>query len=369
MTGKNNEDRFAVSAYRLNQRSRTPILLAVLCDGIGGHKAGEIAAELAVNHISQVVADSNGSNPQQIIQEGIEKANQAIYLESVQDNGKQGMGSTVACVWLFGKRLFTATVGDSRIYLIRGDRIRQLSTDHTWIQEALDNGLLTADQVEGHPNRHVIRRYLGGVQPPEVDFRIRMINGENDHQALQNQGVILKPGDRLLLCSDGLTDLVSDGEIQSAFDEQTSEAAVEGLIDLANQRGGHDNITIVTIKIPQDVKSQPKKRSVIPLGCAIGAILLGLIVIATSAYFLSKGSLPWLAEKQTTTLPAVITLNPMITSAPQASSTPAPATVTATTAPAFTATTISLATAFPENNGYPAPTLASLSNSSATSYP
>ena len=369
MTGKNNEDRFAVSAYRLNQRSRTPILLAVLCDGIGGHKAGEIAAELAVNHISQVVADSNGSDPLATLQLGIEKANQAIYLESVQDNGKQGMGSTVAIAWLFGNRLYTATVGDSRIYLIRGDRIRQLSTDHTWIQEALDNGLLTIDQVDGHPNRHVIRRYLGGVQPPEVDFRIRMINGENDHQALQNQGVTLKPGDRLLLCSDGLTDLVSDVEIQNAFDSQTSEAAVESLIDLANQRGGHDNITIVTTEIPQEVKKTAKKRSVIPFGCAITAIILGLIVIAFSAYFLLKGPLPWLAEKQTATPPMVITLNPMITSAPQASSTLGPVTPTATAEPILTATPITLTTAFPDNSGYPAPTLALSSNTSATSYP
>lgn len=370
MSGKNNEDRFAVSAYRLNQRSRTPILLAVLCDGIGGHKAGEIAAELAVNHISQVVADSNGNDPLETLQKGIEKANQAVYLESVQDNGKQGMGSTVACVWLIGKSLYTATVGDSRIYLIRGDRIRQLSTDHTWIQEALDSGLLTIDQVDGHPNRHVIRRYLGGVHPPEVDFRIRLNNEESDQQALQNQGVNLKPGDRLLLCSDGLTDLVSDEEIQSAFDDQTGKEAVDSLVALANERGGHDNITIVTTEIPHDDRTKPKKRSVIPIGCAIGAIVLGLIVVAVFAYFIWQDSFPWLAEKSTATPPVVLTLNPMITSAPQASSTPAPTTESPTSTPVFTATPITLTTVFPENDGYPAPTLAlSSSDSSSSVYP
>lgn len=368
MSGKNNEDRFAVSAFRLNQRNRTPMLLAVLCDGIGGHKAGEIAAELAVNHISQVVSESNGGAPLEILQKGIEKGSQAIYLESVQDEGKQGMGSTVACVWLIGKRLYTATVGDSRIYLMRGDRIRQLSTDHTWIQEALDNGLLTVDQIDGHPNRHVIRRYLGAPQPPVVDFRLRLTNGESDQLALQNQGTVLKPADRLLLCSDGLTDLVSDAEILEAFDQQSSETAVENLVDLANQRGGHDNITIVSVEIPVDIPAMTKKRSPLPISCAIVAIVLGLIVITTSAYFMING-FPWLAEQSTPTPPMVSTINPLITSAPQSSSTAATFTATSTFTPEATMTPLTLATAFPSNEVYPAPSQPVISNSAATSYP
>ena len=368
MSGKNNEDRFAVSAFRLNERNRTPMLLAVLCDGIGGHKAGEIAAELAVNHISQVVSESNGGAPLEILQKGIEQGSQAIYLESVQDDGKQGMGSTVACVWLIGKRLYTATVGDSRIYLMRGDRIRQLSIDHTWIQEALDSGLLTPDQVEGHPNRHVIRRYLGAPQPPNIDFRLCLTNGESDQHALQNQGMILKPADRLLLCSDGLTDLVSDAEILEAFDNKAAEDAVESLIDLANQRGGHDNITVVSVEIPVDIPAKKKKRSPLPIGCAVVAILLGLLVIAASAYFMING-FPWQVAQSTPTPPIQSTINPMITSAPQSSSTAATFTATSTTAPEATVTPITLATAFPGSEGYPAPSQVLPTNSAATGYP
>ena len=188
MTGKNNEDRFAVSAFHLSRRNRTPVLLAVLCDGIGGHKAGEIAADLAVNHISQIVAESDGKYPIEVLEKGIQRANQAIFQESSHEVGKQGMGSTTACVWMIGNKMFTATVGDSRIYLMRKGTIQQISIDHTWIQDALDNGLLTPEQVEGHPNRHVIRRYLGAPQPPEIDFRIHLAQGETNRQMTENQG-------------------------------------------------------------------------------------------------------------------------------------------------------------------------------------
>lgn len=321
MSGKNNEDRFAVSAFQLSRRNHTPVLLAILCDGIGGHKAGEFAAELAVNHISQSVAESDGKYPLEALEKGIQNANLAIYNESTQDSSKSGMGSTVACAWVIGNRLFTATVGDSRIYLLRGNRIRQLSIDHTWIQDALDSGLLKPEQVEGHPNRHVIRRYLGAPTPPEVDYRLRLANNESDQKSIENQGTQLTIGDRILLCSDGLTDLVKDTEILAAFDGEDENAAVQSLIDLANARGGHDNITIVTFTLPNGIKPAPKKRALLPYGCAVAAILLGILVIAASAYYLLNG-LPWKTYNPPSTPPIQATLNPLITSAPQASATP-----------------------------------------------
>ena len=320
MTGKNNEDRFAVSAFQLSQRNRTPVLLAVLCDGIGGHKAGEIAAELAVNNISQVAAESDGKYPLEALEKGIQQANQAIFKAANHDQSKTGMGSTTAIAWVIGNRLFTATVGDSRIYLMRDGHIRQLSIDHTWIQDALDSGLLAPDQVEGHPNRHVIRRYLGGPTPPEVDYRLRMADGESDQQSIDNQGKPLNPGDRLLLCSDGLTDLVRDHEILAAFGEVSDEQATQNLVDLANTRGGHDNITIVTFTLPNGIKPASKKRSPLPFGCAIAAIILGLMVLTASAYYLLNG-LPWLDDNLRATPPIMATINPLITSAPKSSAT------------------------------------------------
>jgi protein phosphatase len=229
MKGKNNEDRFGVSAFRTQAQPPVPVLLAVLSDGIGGNRAGEVASELAVNLIIHHAAESDGKNPPQIMEEAIHTASEQIRMQAQERPEQHGMGATCACVWIAGDRLYTATVGDSRIYLMRGEAIYQLSVDHTWIQEALERGLIQSDQINGHPNAHVIRRYLGSPVLPEVDFRLRMLeNGgptsdETPAQASQNQGMRLQTNDRLLLCSDGLTDLVSGDEIRDAFRQMSLE--------------------------------------------------------------------------------------------------------------------------------------------------
>ena len=251
MTGKNNEDRYAVSAYRLSRRSRKPVLLAVLTDGIGGHRAGEVASELAVERISQAVAASDGSQPVDTLRLAITEASQEIYTLSNSDAQHQGMGTTCVCAWIIDKHLYTAAIGDSRLYLLRRGAIYQLSTDHTWVQEAIEQGILKPEQVKGHPNQHVIRRYIGSPNSPEVDFRLRTVGGGKDEFSEDNQGMELKDGDRLLLCSDGLTDLVEDKEILAAYQQHPLEQACQTLVELANSRGGHDNITMVAIHIPR----------------------------------------------------------------------------------------------------------------------
>ena len=281
MSGKNNEDRFAVTAFQVSESDPTPVLLAVLCDGIGGHRAGEIAAEIAVNVITQRVADSDGSSPVDILFNAIQEASEVIYKSAQVDE----MGATVACAWVHGNQLYTATVGDSRIYLVRGGSIRQLSVDHTWVQEALEMGVLHPNQVNGHPNAHVIRRYLGSPEPPEVDLRMRLARNEADSQAVANQGVQLRPGDRLLLCSDGLTDLVSDSEILAILQRTPLSHAPEALTALANQRGGHDNITIITVQVKGEKESRHHFHFLrqIPL-----LIVLGLLVAVLLTYYVMR---------------------------------------------------------------------------------
>lgn len=262
MTGKNNEDRYAVSSFTVSKDDARPVVFAVVADGIGGHRAGEVAAELAVNYISQGVAESNARKPLKILQESIENASQAIAAHSAQKDEQHGMGSTCACAWVIGNQLYTAHVGDSRIYLMRGKHLRRITKDHTWVQEAIDKGIITLEQAHDHPNVHVIRRYLGSVELPEVDFCMWLDEDETEADARSNQGLRLDPGDTLLLCSDGLTDLVWDDEIlkivRSARDLKT---AAENLVDLANQRGGHDNITVVLMAMPrlEEVRKSKKK--------------------------------------------------------------------------------------------------------------
>jgi len=260
MSGKNNEDRFAVSSFTISADDPRPVLFAVVADGIGGHRAGEVAAELAVNYISQGVGESNGKKPLKILETAIHDASQAIASHSASKTEQEGMGATCACAWIVDQSLYISHVGDSRIYLVRGMQIRRLTVDHTWVQEAIEKGIISPEQAREHPNVHVIRRYLGSVHLPEVDFRMYLEDGEDEEEALGNQGYEMEPGDVLLLCSDGLTDLVWDDEILQIMRSKSSvRAAAEALVDTANQRGGHDNITVVLIAVPRSSKPNKKK--------------------------------------------------------------------------------------------------------------
>lgn len=257
LSGKNNEDNFAVSAYRVSKSDPTPSVFAIVADGIGGHRSGEVASEMTVNMISELVSQSDAEHPLEVFQKGFYIVSEEIVKEADLDPARKGMGTTAACVWVIGHRLYIAYVGDSRIYMMRGKQIQQLSRDHTWVQEALDKGILSKSAIKSHPNMHVIRRYLGSAEPAEPDLRLYLQPGENDAHARANQGTSLKPGDVLMLCSDGLTDLVNETEMLAALQGNTLKQAAKNLIDLANERGGHDNITVVMLGVPGWDASQP----------------------------------------------------------------------------------------------------------------
>jgi serine/threonine protein phosphatase PrpC len=282
MVGKNNEDNFAVSAYQISDSDPTNSIVAIIADGVGGHQAGEVASSLAVELISHTIAKSDASQPLITMEDAFFQANQAIYSQATINPSNAGMSTTAACAWVIGDRLYIASVGDSRIYLRRDDRLIRLTTDHTWVQEAMESGILTPEQAQSHPNAHLIRRYLGSKQPTISDFRLRMKPGESDKQAVANQGMKLEPGDFLLLCSDGLTDLVSNEEINAALGQKKPLPEVlDGLIEDANAKGGHDNITVIGIQFPDEelFASAPRSRSriwlILILVAFLAAVLLG----------------------------------------------------------------------------------------------
>lgn len=289
--GKKNEDRYGVFSYLGRPDGSTPVLLAVLADGIGGHRAGEVAAEMAVEHIGRYAEESDGIVPERVLEEAIEAASNAIYERAQSHPAEQGMGSTCACAWIAGSRLYTATVGDSRIYLLRGSYVQQISIDHTWVQEALEQDLIKPEQVAGHPNLHAIRRYLGSPTPPQVDFRLRLTDQQGAIQAVQNQGLALQADDVVLLCSDGLSDLVKAEEMLAAFRRNRRvEGAARELIDLANERGGHDNITLIAISVPAEAVAEagvttpvPARRGGTARSLAAGCLGAALLLIALAA--------------------------------------------------------------------------------------
>ena len=283
-TGKNNEDRYSVTSYRLGSR-RTPAVLAVVADGIGGHLAGEVASQLAVESIIRQLGRANGRAPLRELRSAVIEAARAVSRASQEAEERRGMGSTVAVAWVVGDRLFTAFVGDSRIYVMRGGVIQQTSVDHTWIQEALDHRVISPEEAQDHPNAHVLRRHLGGAQVPEPDLRLRLSSAEGDARARANQGLRLRSGDQILLCSDGLTDLVSQSEIRDSLAGLAPDQAADRLVELARARGGHDNITVVILTVPPPGPAQARRRIArFVVASAIGTLaLLALLSIALAA--------------------------------------------------------------------------------------
>jgi serine/threonine protein phosphatase PrpC len=384
MKGKQNEDRYGVSAHVYNPQNPIPSTLAIISDGIGGHRAGEVAAEMAVEIISRKIAESSPFRPQASLKAAIIAASQAVREQAQKDPSKRGMGATCACAWIIGNRLYTASVGDSRVYLIRKERIRQLTVDHTWIQEAVDKGLLTFAEAAGHPNQHVIRRFLGSESPPLPDMRLFLEPDDSDEEAKSNQGMRLDSGDCLLLCSDGLTDLVADWEILARVKQLHIEEALSGLVDLANGRGGHDNITILALQVPEHFPPQaemfyeaatvpvavvgPKRQTISNtkkaiLSCLGLSILLVIgLLVATSFGWLALGgppaSTPTLTEAPTLTQ-TVVTIEiiaPIATLALPPTQTPT--TVPVQVQPTYTAWPTSTSSTSPvlQNTAIPTPT-------------
>jgi serine/threonine protein phosphatase PrpC len=388
MSGKNNEDRYAVSAFRLEGDQATPVVFAIISDGIGGHRAGEVAAEMVVETVSQAVSSSNAQFPIQTLRESIMRSSQLISVESESDPEKKGMGATCACALVVGEHLYTANVGDSRIYLLRSGSIQQISTDHTWVQEAIDAGVIAPEESKGHPNAHVIRRYLGSKQPVEPDTRLRLSPTESTAESEANQGLVLQPNDQVVLSSDGLTDLVSDGEILTALQSNEQQPALQVLVDLANQRGGHDNITAIVLRlpglvptaqpdtlvlthkpiievppaaqatVPTKIQPRPRKKSIWLLS-VIGLLVLVLIALVIGGiYWLYNRSISTpeantaipLAS-QPVTLPAQATTTPGTTSlAPAQATSISPS--ASTVAPVITTPVITL-TPWPTNTQSP----------------
>jgi len=291
-TGKNNEDALSVTSYRLEDDG-TPALLAIVADGVGGHRAGEIASRMAVEIVTKRVGESSGHEPVPALRAAIVEAGQAVSTAAEAFPERQGMASTIAVAWIIGRKLYTAYTGDSRIYLRRRGKLQQTTIDHSWVQEAIEHHIITPEEAHTHPHAHILRKYLGGSLEPQPDFRLRLSPGESDQRSLDNQGVVLEPGDQVLLCSDGLTDLVSDQEIDEALLRGTLEETAASLVVLARARGGHDNITTILVGVPAEVAgARPRRASRnAVVGCAIaGLMLIVLSAVAALAWF---GLWPW----------------------------------------------------------------------------
>jgi serine/threonine protein phosphatase PrpC len=204
-----------------------------VADGLGGHRAGEVASDLALASV-RALDEADARSAAKGIADAVRKGNRAVHDRSEKDESLQGMGTTMTAVVISGDTAFIAHVGDSRCYLIRGGTISQLSRDHTLVARMVSEGRLTPEQAEAHPQRSVLTRALGADRDVDVD----------------ESRITVMDGDRLLLCSDGLTGMLSNDEIRDYVSGGADlDEICRRLVDAANERGGLDNITVVLIDI------------------------------------------------------------------------------------------------------------------------
>lgn len=243
-----NEDRFVYAFYRDGNEDATPIILALVVDGVGGQNAGEKAASITVDLIPDYFEKIEGSDFLKGLENAMLAANQEVMRQAELDPAFAGMACTCAAVALVGRRLFIANLGDSRIYLQRDGKLIQISRDHTWESETRQLGFgQQLGEKQGNQRSHIITRYLGNPIPPKVDVGLYLREDESTHTAVSNQGLKLGKDDRVLICSDGLTDMVTDEEINNIMAIHPTNQLVERLTTAALNQGGQDNITMVIV--------------------------------------------------------------------------------------------------------------------------
>ena len=228
---KSNQDYTATFTNQKNQ------LLALLADGLGGHQAGDIASRQAVEEIGIAWEATTIDDSEKAVQwflQHIQQANQRIFEKGQTQPTLSGMGTTLEVVTLLDNHLALAHVGDSRIYLFREQRLIALTEDHSLVNALLKSGEITQEMAENHPRKNIITRSLGMPGSLEVDVAIHKIEDQ----------------DQLLLCSDGLTNMVSEPKIAQILLEAASlQDASQRLIEEANAKGGLDNITVLLIDV------------------------------------------------------------------------------------------------------------------------
>ena len=207
--------------------------LFVVADGMGGHNAGDYASSHAVTSMVEEIRQDADFNPVKVIRHAIECVNTEILTQAQQDEKLRGMGTTIVAATIVGHYAYVANVGDSRLYVI-GEKIQQITRDHSLVQEMVRMGELDPEQARKHPKKNIITRALGAEKTVDIDFF----------------DLKLEPGDVVLMCSDGLSNMVEDSQLREIISDTSTDLDEKGriLIREANRNGGKDNIAIVLVE-------------------------------------------------------------------------------------------------------------------------
>jgi len=262
-----NQDRFGSASSEWGD-------LLIVADGMGGHLGGETAAQMTVDSLTDAFQASPVDDPAEFLDLTIKKADNEVSKKGADDPELTGMGTTVVAAIIRDGRAYLAHVGDSRIYLFRNNKWKQITNDHSVVQKMVDEGLLTEAEAKSHPEKNRILQAigLGGVEPEHNSF-------------------LLYKNDILLLCSDGLSGLVDGRGMISVVSKESPMSAAKQLTSLANDRGGHDNITVIIAKVdkgpkvPKEPKAKPQEKSLQKKGVIknaiylIAGVILGILVL------------------------------------------------------------------------------------------
>ena len=244
-----NEDSFLIQAP-----------LFAVCDGMGGHAAGEVASAIAVRTIAE---KAPAGADDVLLGAAVEAANTAVIQGAEDGVGKPGMGCTASCCLLEEGKMSVAHVGDSRIYLLRRGTIVRVTHDHSYVEELVDSGQITADEARTHPSRSIITRALGS--DPDMYA---------DHFSLE-----VSNGDRVILCSDGLSSMIADSEIEAlAVSSATPQQAADNLVAAALTAGGLDNVTVVVVDVVDDGTAEKSRRRLTKRAIGVTATLVGVLL-------------------------------------------------------------------------------------------
>lgn len=227
-----NQDSFFVSENKKNGLN-----LYILADGMGGYKGGEIASKVAITAVSKYITEKfetiskDKQSILDLIEDAIEFANSAIYEESEQDEELQDMGTTLEVVLIYKGKIYMGHIGDSRVYRIRKNKMKKITTDHSYVEKLIQDGEITREESYNHPKKNLLIKALGTDEDVEPDLIYTVLN----------------PSDIIIMCSDGLTNMLREEEILDIVKENTDEKITEILVDKANEAGGRDNITVIVI--------------------------------------------------------------------------------------------------------------------------
>lgn len=232
---KVNEDSGGIFFNRHDQ------MLALIADGMGGHKAGDVASQLVANHLKELWEQTDQflseDEVSSWLDDAIQKTNKHVLTHAQNEENCLGMGTTVVAAAFINRFVVVAHVGDSRLYHITNEQISQITEDHSFVQELLKNGEITTEEAEAHPKRNVLMRAVGTEEDITVDINSFYFE-ENSY---------------ILICSDGLSNKLSTDDMYDIIlSNESLQNKIDQLIDLANQRGGEDNISVILVKCSRD---------------------------------------------------------------------------------------------------------------------